>query len=286
MRQKSYPSKVLLFGEYTVLFGGQALAIPYPKYFGQWIAKQEQTTYDISPFFDYLRQINVELHAPLDFGTLVQLEKRYSYVSNIPPGIGLGSSAALSASVYDLCSTPAEYSLREKKQDLALIESYFHGKSSGFDALVSFEKKSLIQDKQGLTRLDNLPPSPLDIYLVFTNSTRDSHRLIEQFQNKCTNLLFKKRMELLADLSSKMIDKFITGNPSLNILEKISELQFDALEFLISPEIRESWKNSLDDPNVYMKICGAGGGGCYLLFTRHDQTLEILPGFSVEKIII
>ncbi|MCB0687361.1 MAG: hypothetical protein KDC53_12585, partial [Saprospiraceae bacterium] len=110
MKHQAYPSKVLLFGEYTVLYGGQALAIPYQKYSGLWHKDKPETFIDLSLFFSHLRKINQLLHSPLDLNILEILENEYHYFSNIPQGVGLGSSAALSASIYDLSTNSSHLS--------------------------------------------------------------------------------------------------------------------------------------------------------------------------------
>ena len=66
--------------------------------------------------------------------------------SSIPQGYGVGSSGALVASIYDQYAadkiTVLENLTRDKllklKQIFALMESFFHGKSSGLDPLNSY----------------------------------------------------------------------------------------------------------------------------------------------------
>ncbi|MCB0688854.1 MAG: hypothetical protein KDC53_20090, partial [Saprospiraceae bacterium] len=224
------------------------------------------------------------LHSPLDLNILEILENEYHYFSNIPQGVGLGSSAALSASIYDLSTNSSHLSLTDKKDDLAQIESFFHGKSSGFDPLVSLEGSALIQSSLGISRLNTLSTSPLDIYLLYTGIQRDAHLLIEAFQKRNTDLSFKEKMNTLAILSSDNIESFSKGNSNLTDLLAISKLQYDCLDFLIIPEIKKIWENSFKKADYAIKLCGAGGGGCYLLFTEKEKLPEDIQCCQLEKL--
>ncbi|MCB0669265.1 MAG: hypothetical protein KDC80_25755 [Saprospiraceae bacterium] len=284
MEVRIYPAKILLFGEYTVLFGGQAMAIPYAKYGGRWIRNKRSKWSDLTAYFTYLREINTKLRAPLELEILDELENHWKYESNIPIGMGLGSSASITASVYQIAANPGPLSLIEKKADLALIESFFHGKSSGFDPLVSFENKCIVQSNNGIQIQDEIGQPPFSIYLIYTRIKRDAQKLINQFRTHCENTGFRNHMEELAIAASAMVDSFIQKEWKTSYLHDISALQYEHMDFLIPPEIREIWKNILNDPNNHLKLCGAGGGGCYLLFSSSGQLPNSLGNFHCERI--
>lgn len=284
VQMRRYPSKVLLFGEYTVLFGGQALAIPYQKYTGEWLPDRKGCRDRLADFFNYLDTINSELTTTLDPEILTDLADRWIYRSNIPMGMGLGSSGALSASIYERAGCLTGLSLESKKSDLALIESFFHGKSSGFDALISLENQCLVQTTSGLIPCSKLPDPNLNIFLVYTRATRNARALIDQFQLKCRSSEFKTQMERLASLSNILVEGLLNLNLDFGVLQEVSLLQYEYLNFLIIPEIKEIWQKSLNDPRVTLKLCGAGGGGCYLLFTAEDQPPFPYLKFEFEKI--
>jgi hypothetical protein len=43
MKELVYPSKLLLFGEYAIIKGGRALAIPFSRFSGHWARAKENT---------------------------------------------------------------------------------------------------------------------------------------------------------------------------------------------------------------------------------------------------
>ncbi|MEL7162952.1 MAG: hypothetical protein AAFN92_19490, partial [Bacteroidota bacterium] len=51
---RSYPAKVLLFGEHTVLRGGRGLAVPYPRFSLRWTAGTPDER--LLDFAEYLQQ--------------------------------------------------------------------------------------------------------------------------------------------------------------------------------------------------------------------------------------
>jgi mevalonate kinase len=54
-----YPSKLLLFGEHTVLRGSQALAMPLLKYGGRWqFSTDKSKQYDLPKFWEYLKNLS------------------------------------------------------------------------------------------------------------------------------------------------------------------------------------------------------------------------------------
>lgn len=260
------------------------MAIPYAKYGGRWIRNKPSKRPDLTDYFAYLREISAKLIAPLELGILDELKDQWNYESNIPIGMGLGSSASLAASVYQIAANPAPLSLTEKKADLGLIESFFHGKSSGFDPLVSFENKCILQSNNGIQIQNEIGQPPFSIYLIYTTIKRDAHKLIDQFRTQCDNTRFSDHMEKLASAASAMVDSVIQKKWKISYLHDISALQYEYMDFLIPPEIKEIWKNTLNDPDHHLKLCGAGGGGCYLLFSSSGQLPNSLENFHRERI--
>ncbi|MBC8045595.1 MAG: mevalonate kinase, partial [Fimbriimonadaceae bacterium] len=134
-----YPAKLLLFGEYAILSGNDALAIPYPEYYATWIKATPKNYKFISliePFILYLHQ---RFPFDFDFNKLkADINEGFCLESSIPYGYGLGSSATCVAAIYDLYCTNKinDRNLAELQEYLGKMENYFHSKSSGFDPLV------------------------------------------------------------------------------------------------------------------------------------------------------
>ncbi|MBK8502674.1 MAG: hypothetical protein IPL46_10890 [Saprospiraceae bacterium] len=280
-----YPAKILLFGEYTVLFGGEALAIPYPKYGGSWTKQVHVHEFDFSNLITYLTQNNYLLNSKLDLTALKHLiESNYIFQSDIPEGIGLGSSAALCASIYDQFAKHNPLSLEHKKHDLAIIESFYHGKSSGFDALVSLQKKSIVLSQAGLREYQKLARLEGYAYLLLTGVRRHTQSLVQTFNTACQLPAFKKQMELLATKSQECIQQYVNSRNIFETLSEVSSLQSRFLDFLIIPSLKEIWQKGLEEQSYYLKICGAGGGGAYLVFSREKMDRSALGDFRLEEI--
>ncbi len=284
MKLKRYPSKILLFGEYTVLFGGQALAIPYPRYSGIWKKVNFRTHDQFAALVEFLNKVNNQLKCPLDLVKFESfLENQYLFDTSIPLGVGLGSSAALTASIYDMFADPHQLGLYERKDDLALIESFYHGKSSGFDALVSLQQKTIIQTGSDITEIEKLAPV-LYTYLLHTESPRNTHTLIQWFQQASGETRFLFNLERLAQESRVAINQYVHGEDASKSIHTISQLQLEFLDFLIHPGLKHLWKKSLAEGAQLLKICGAGGGGCYLLFSLDRIHDRYWNNFRIEEI--
>jgi len=108
-----FSAKILLFGEYALLCGGEGLAIPYPDRSVIW--QQSQPTVRRAPHItqsqtallglaQYLRshQQGGTLPFDADLSALVHDVQSGGYcASDIPQGYGLGSSGAVTALLYD-----------------------------------------------------------------------------------------------------------------------------------------------------------------------------------------
>ncbi|MFN5236819.1 MAG: mevalonate kinase, partial [Bacteroidota bacterium] len=147
---RTYPSKLLLFGEHILLQGGSALAIPLHRFSGFW---QPEGTPLPAEIMAKLRLFANSTHLDsidhLDAGRFAsELELGLSLQSDIPVGYGLGSSGALCAAVYDRYCTSKTDDLAELKLIFSGMESFFHGSSSGIDPLTSYlDKPLLIRNK-------------------------------------------------------------------------------------------------------------------------------------------
>ncbi len=102
-KEKSFPAKVLLFGEYTVLNGGTAFAIPFSRFSGSW--KTDIAGAGPMAFLRYL----LELDNVISPKVLKAIEENWVFESNIPIGYGVGSSGALTAASFDAFMDKEKY---------------------------------------------------------------------------------------------------------------------------------------------------------------------------------
>lgn len=273
--QKKYPSKILLFGEYAILKGGEALAVPYPKYTAQWI---ENATGD-SDFKPYLIRYADYLFTEKYFHEIIDVAAFKNAIasgldiqSNIPIGYGAGSSGALVAAVYDrFAKAPlATNDLHALQKVLGRMEDFFHSKSSGFDPLVCYLNKPLhILADGSIEIIEKEIPLLENLQLFNSKINRFTSQLVETFQERMKDEEYRKEIfETLLTLNSNCISFMLSDNRKMffETLRRLSEFQLKYFNFAIPPIIRGIWKNKLTHDTLIMKLCGAGGGGFMIEF--------------------
>lgn len=271
MTTEVFPAKVLLFGEYTVLQGGSALAMPYSRFLGRW-TKDGPPREQFSEWLEYLFAKKEMIADIIDVGAFANdLQQGWIYDADIPIGQGLGSSAALTASVY----ARYQHSIREDcdyktiRLHLALIESYFHGSSSGFDPLISFLRKTVLCQADGsLLEVELAHQDEVGVYIILTDVKRHTEDLVSDYQRRCGEKVFYQRMEDLRAINDDALLQFVRGKDYWPLLCKVSEVQYQYLNHLIVPELLDVWQSGLEHHQWLLKLCGAGGGGAYLLFAK------------------
>ena len=286
------PAKILLFGEFTTINGGDALAMPLKLFQGQWKqGNDSKLQRDLSQFFTFLKKLNY---------TFVEMERLqkdldngWYFDSNIPEGYGVGSSGALIATTLKkygdhdfLKSLP----LSKLKKITAEIEGYFHGASSGTDPLVCYIGKTILIKGNGeIITLENWkkPQSDYQLFLLDTNHPRKAEPLIKWFleQNDKADFQSTIRPQLL-NINKQAIDAFLLNDYKnlWQVMSEMSQLQFDHLPGLIPDFLHNVWLQGLDSDLFKLKICGAGGGGFMIGMTRDLDEVKSEIGFEVYEI--
>lgn len=288
-----YPSKLLLFGEHTVLRGSQALAIPLANYAGRWQFSNDKTKqYDLPKFAQYIKNLVEEGKIAFDTeGVDAALERGLFFDSNIPRGYGAGSSGALVAAIYAVFGLDKNLTISELKVILGQIESYFHGESSGLDPLVSYVKKPiLIHGNSTMSALETAE-NDLPRFLIDTRQPRKTAPLVGIFLDKINhspefNALILSELVPLVD---EAITAFLTNQTDLlfETVHKISWFQHRFLPEMIPMPFKNIWLEGLSSDVYKLKLCGAGGGGFILGFCKNlTQARQELAksGFSIIPI--
>lgn len=301
-----FAAKLLLFGEYGVILGGEALAIPYPTYYGQFKWTSEKKTPAITAsqqtlkqFADYTQQLQTTASLSFQFDTnqLRQAVHEGLYFdSNIPQGYGVGSSGALVAALYqkfvrNKITATDSASLIQLKQQLGLLESYFHGKSSGFDPLVCFVKQPILQTPTAIHTVQ-LPPEALQhttLFLINTQIARQTGTFVSLFLQNCKDASFHQLCKIkYIPFQKGCIDGFRERNEEQlwNNMETLSHFQWQYMRPFIPPSFQAYWQKGLETGDFYLKICGAGGGGFMLGITKDwGQTKQYFKQVTVESLV-
>lgn len=290
-----FNSKILLFGEYSLMKGSMALSIPYEKFSGQLKFESEKSKHFsvdyLSEYLDFLEVNN--LGEILDLSSFrSDLGDGLYFKCNIPISYGLGSSGAIVAAIYNAYSLSKENNkLEELKSIFSRMESYYHGKSSGLDPLVSFLNKAiLITENSNLKTIDlskETNQNSLDMFLIDTKSSGETQPLVNWFLKKYETEDYRNKiLTQLIPINNNCIVNFLAGNDNalINDLRSLSEFTFENLNPMIPASIKKIWKKGLETGNYYLKLCGSGGGGMMLGFSnnlenaKHElQDYEIHP---------
>jgi len=259
-------SKLLLFGEYTIIDGGDALSMPLQQFHGQWTKGSESM---LSSFFKHLL-----IRDGFD-NTLINtaISENWVFESTIPQGSGLGSSGALTAAAYDaFCKNKSDDNVL-LKNELADVESFFHGRSSGLDPLTSYLNKPVVIQNNKVVVLDKLNIGD-KFFLFDSEKERDTKSLVGWFQNKKeTDPNFANALIELNKLNRQAIASILCSNAAgvLKSMQKISALQFEHFKPLIPENVVRVWSEGLKANKYYMKLSGAGGGGYFLAYGNQSD---------------
>lgn len=291
-----FPAKLLLFGEHTVNKGSAGLAIPTNLFEGffkttdQLVGKTAASNQSLELLANYII-FHPKLSKHIDTNRLLSdIENGLYFDSTIPQGYGLGSSGALAAGILHNYGTDINRSnFSATKEILADIESYFHGKSSGLDALVSFLNTPvyITKDKTTQATVPDFSKMPLKFFLLNTGKPRNTATYVNLFLKKIEHPAFNKQVETcLVPNVNLCIDSFMK-NDSATLFKSfgiLSQHQINLLPEFIPENLHTLWHEGLKNKHFYLKICGAGGGGFMLGVCLPDIAPELI--FKSHQIML
>jgi len=282
----NYPAKIILFGEYGVLLGAKALAIPYSKFSGQITLKPAlnansdelsiSSHVSLNKLHQYFRSnpanyqyLNLDLFE-------IELTQGVLFESTIPNGSGLGSSGALSAAIYDryLLPSPETTDLMVIKHRLAAIESCFHQVSSGIDPLISWINKPILIDlpNNSIREIDlSSFFKTYTLFLINSNKSGKTGMLVANFMDRLNEADFRGKIEntyvpiINQTIESLLANDFSTFEASLTAY---SSFQRSHLDWLITEPYLEHFESGISSGDFNLKICGSGGGGHLLALSK------------------
>lgn len=291
MRERYY-SKVILFGEYSMIFDSTALMVPLKQFSAQWrfashleASGGKASNISLQSFADYLSTVD-ELKNIIDLQRLNhELYYGLFLSSNVPSGYGLGSSGTLVAAVYDAYAKQKTDDYLKLKEIFGKMESYFHGSSSGIDPLQCYLGKPFHITAKGVQLLtDDFLKKDIHICLIDTKIKSNTKPLVNHFKKQREDAEFLRRFQAEYLPSVKAcIDTMVSGDTEL-FFKSLKQLTKGQLEYL-RPMITD---NTLDlftqdyDFHFGVKISGSGGGGYVLGFTDDvEKASGLLKGFDV-----
>lgn len=305
MTNPLFYAKILLFGEYGIIEDSQGLTLPYSFYKGALKFSSLQTDFErrsnesLKQYAQYLQTLELPLEYALD---LKQLEKDLReglfFDSNIPQGYGVGSSGALVAAIFERYSvekyqaeTISKEQLKDLKRIFGQLESYFHGTSSGIDPLICYMNLPiLIENRESVDKV-SLPAQKEGkgaIFLIDSGEVGETGPMVQIFFEKMKTEGFRKTLkEEFIRYNNACIDHFLKKdmNPFFKNLRALSLWAYDHFKPMIPKSLYSAWKDGLDTNAYYLKLCGSGGGGYILGFTKdYPKAEKMLQGFEKEVI--
>lgn len=305
MKNPLFYAKIILFGEYGMIENSQGLVVPYSFYKGTLKfsdldnAFEKDSNVSLAKYSEYLATTELPEGYTLDIGRFKEdLHKGLFFDSNIPQGYGVGSSGALVAAIFERYSivkknpdTISKEELKELKSVFGTMESYFHGKSSGMDPLICYMNLPiLIENKENLNKvaLESESEGKGAIFLIDSGMTGETGPMIQIFFEKLKNEGFRKTLkEEFIRYNNACIESFLKKdmNPFFRNLKKLSVWAYEHFRPMIPENIFNVWKKGLDTNAYYLKLCGSGGGGYILGFTKdYEKAEKMLDGFQKEVI--
>ncbi len=278
-----FPGKLLLAGEFTVLTGAAALAIPLPRISGHWNFSEDSIDPRLVELIPYLKSLHFLDHPVLEKEILSGI----TFESNIPQGYGLGSSGALSAAILHRYHRN-DLRQKEVQKMLALIEQYFHGTSSGFDPLISFTRQAhRMKEGKAYPMASLMEPNHSSIlnsfYLIDSNVARGDISSMDWYYDSMLVPSFQSTIKLLEKLNGLLIESIVNKDQNYFrlVMKDISQLQLELFRPLIVDTLVSSWEDGLRSDQYYLKLCGKGGGGYYLAWSPNVHP----PGFTALSCI-
>jgi mevalonate kinase len=306
MKGPLFYSKILLFGEYGIIKDSKGLSIPYNFYNGALKITDVNTPFakdsnaKLFKFYDYLKNLNSSIvnfnldkfHSDLKLGMY--------FDSSIPEGYGVGSSGALVAAVYDYYAnnkiTVLENLTREKllklKEIFSTMESFFHGKSSGLDPLNSYLSIPILINSKKDIKVTVIPSQQRygegAVFLLDSGEVSTTAPMINIFMEKMKKDGFRKMLNnQFIKYTNKCVEDFLNGDLGslFQNTKKLSKVVFDNFKPMIPNKYHSLWQKGIDNDSYFLKLCGSGGGGYILGFTKNiEKAKKELTGHKIEVV--
>ncbi|PQJ69300.1 MULTISPECIES: mevalonate kinase family protein [Polaribacter] len=305
MKGPLFYAKILLFGEYGIIKDSKGLAIPFNAYRGvlktdsNLSGEPKVSNQNLERFYKHLSSLKTDL---VSFN-LKELKKDIDngmyFDSSIPQGYGVGSSGALVASIYDKYAadkiTVLENLTRDKllklKEVFSLMESFFHGKSSGLDPLNSYLSLPILINSKTNIEPAGIPSQKQGkgaVFLLDSEQIGETEPMVNIFMNKMKNEGFRKMIsEEFATTTDACIEDFLGGNVKslFGNVKSLSKIVLKNFKPMIPDAFHKVWENGIISNDYYLKLCGSGGGGYILGFTEDYEKAQIsLKNYKLELV--
>lgn len=262
-------AKAILFGEHSVVYGKNAIAIPLLS-----------MKLEVNLISDYIYENeHVKFIKQLiqnEYG--IKDEIYIKIISDIPEGRGLGSSAALAKAC--ILAFEKKYSINiDNKKIMNKSEEYAHGKSSGLDISVILSSKPIIFNKNKGSEIFDFS---LGAYLLIVDTgTKGLTKNAVEYVRK-NYVKYKDNIEKLGNICDKAKD-CISNNDLKELGKLMKDSQKNLKEMCLSTKKIDDIIESLDKYSFGSKITGSGMGGCVISLLKDLSCIDELKKILKEK---
>ena len=306
MKGPLFYSKILLFGEYGIIKDSKWLSIPYSFYNGA-LKKDDnpseialESNQNLKDLVVYLENIDSEL-VSFDLRTLKEdVNEGMYFDSSIPQGYGVGSSGALVAAIYDRYAynkiTVLENLTREKllklKEIFSVMESFFHGKSSGLDPLNSYLSIPILINSKDNIEATGIPSQKSEgkgaVFLLDSGIIGETAPMVGLFMQNMKQEGFRKMLkDQFIKHTDACVEDFLKGDIKslFKNTKQLSKVVLNHFKPMIPKQFHDLWKKGIETNEYYLKLCGSGGGGYILGFTEDiDKAQKSLSEYKLEVV--
>jgi mevalonate kinase len=295
-----------LFGEYGIIKNSKGLSIPYNFFKGGLKtgsfenATVKESNKNLIDFKNYLKTIDSSI-VEFDFFKLQNdLKNGMFFDSSIPQGYGVGSSGALVAALYDRYAlnkiTVLENLTKPKilvlKNIFSKMESFFHGKSSGLDPLNSYLSLPILIHSKNEIETTGIPSQSTNgkgaVFLLDSGMSSETAPMVDLFfksmKNKNYNKIIKEKFIKTTD---DCVEDFLNGNFNslFTNMKILSEVVLENFKPMIPKDFHQLWKKGIESDDYFLKLCGSGGGGYILGFSKDFQKAKkSLSNYKLEVV--
>lgn len=306
MKAPLFYSKILLFGEYGIIKDSKGLSIPYNSFKGGLRigdmnnAEEKKSNVTLNKFRNYLLKIDKSV-VKFDLEKLnSDLSEGMFFDSSIPQGYGVGSSGALVAAFYDRFAinkiTVLENLTKPKilvlKNIFSIMESFFHGKSSGLDPLNSYLSLPILIHSKNEIETTGIPSQITNgkgaVFLLDSGKSSDTAPMVDLFFKSMKNKSYDKMIkEEFIKTTDHCVDDFLNGNFNslFKNIKTLSKVVLKNFKPMIPENFHNIWAKGIESDEYFLKLCGSGGGGYILGFAKDfKKAQKSLNDFNLEVI--
>jgi len=306
MKGPLFYSKILLFGEYGIIKDSKGLSIPYNFYNGA-LKKDENPSEEaiksnesLKRFASHIQGISNDIARFDNERLLEDVNSGMYFDSSIPQGYGVGSSGALVAAIYDKYAfdkiTVLENLTREKlltlKTVFSAMESFFHGKSSGLDPLNSYLSIPILINSKDNIEATGIPAQQSEgkgaVFLLDSGIIGETAPMVSLFMEKMKQEGFRSMLKnQFIKHTDACVDDFLKGDIKslFSNTKQLSKVVLNHFKPMIPLQFHEIWEKGIETNEYYLKLCGSGGGGYILGFTKDIQKAkQSLSDYKLEVV--